>query len=159
MNELVAVDSADELLIFPQRKVRPHGIEFEEDFLSASAAKHLTKQRWQTRPRFSDAFEIYARENPSAHQRKFRIVAQHAYSLFVCQFGDVALDDLRHANITQFRDYQLACGLHPNSVRRHINMLNAMLNMALSIWILIGSAHFADCKFVARASYQGRFRL
>jgi integrase len=130
MKELVAVDSTDELLILPQRKVRLHGIEFDEDFLSALVAKHLTKKRWQTRPKFSDAYDIYMRENPSAHRRKFRIVAQHAYSLFVSQFGDVALDDLRHAHITQFRDCQLARGLHPNSVRRHINMLNAMLNMA-----------------------------
>ncbi len=130
MKDLVAVDSTDELLILPARKVRLHGIEFDEDFLSALVAKHLTKQRWQTRPRFSDAYEIYMRENPSSHRRKFRIVTQHAYSLFMSQFGDVALDDLRHAHITQFRDCQLARGLHPNSVRRHINMLNAMLNMA-----------------------------
>jgi integrase len=130
MKDLVAVDSIDKLLILPQRKVRLHGIEFDEDFLSALVAKHLTKQRWQTRPRFSDAYEIYMRENPSAHRRKFRIVAQQAYSLFLSQFGDVALDELRHAHITQFRDCQLARGLHPNSVRRHINMLNAMLNMA-----------------------------
>ena len=130
MKELVAAHSTDELSILPQRKVRLHGIEFDEDFLSALVAKHLTKQRWQTRPRFSDAYDIYMRENPSAHRRKFRIVAQHAYSLFVCQLGDVVLDDLRHAHITQFRDCQLARGLHPNSVRRHINMLNAMLNMA-----------------------------
>lgn len=130
MKELVATHSADGLLILPQRKVRLHGIEFDEDFLSALVAKHLTKKRWQTWPRFSDAYDIYMRENPSAHRRKFRIVAQHAYSLFLSQFGDVALDDLRHAHITEFRDCQLARGLHPNSVRRHINMLNAMLNMA-----------------------------
>ena len=130
MKELLAAHSTDELLILPQRKVLLHGIEFDEDILSALVAKHLTKQRWQTRPRFSDAYDIYIRENPSAHRRKFRIVTQHAYSLFVSQFGDVVLDDLRHAHITQFRDCQLARGLHPNSVRRHINMLNAMLNMA-----------------------------
>jgi hypothetical protein len=45
MKELVAADSTDELLILPQRKVRLHGIEFDEDFLSALVAKHLTKQR------------------------------------------------------------------------------------------------------------------
>jgi integrase len=33
-------------------------------------------------------------------------------------------------HITEFRDSQLARGLHANSVRRHINMLNAMVNMA-----------------------------
>jgi hypothetical protein len=40
------------------------------------------------------------------------------------------LDELRHVHITEFRDSQLARGLHANSVRRHINMLNAMVNMA-----------------------------
>jgi integrase len=130
MTALVANASHNELLIIPKRKVRLHGIEFDEDFLSALVAKHLTQQRWQTRPKLSDAFDIYMRENPSAHRRKFRIVSQHAYSLFVSQFGDVALDDLRHAHITQFRDHQLARGLHHNSVRRHITVLNAMVNMA-----------------------------
>jgi hypothetical protein len=40
------------------------------------------------------------------------------------------LDELRHVNITEFRDSQLARGLHASSVRRHINMLNAIVNMA-----------------------------
>jgi integrase len=79
---------------------------------------------------FSDAHAIYLRENPSAHRRKFKTVAQQVYALFVAQFGDLPLDALRHAHITQFRDSQLARGLHPNSVRRHHNMLNAMVNMA-----------------------------
>ena len=64
MKELVVAHSYDNLLIFPQRKVRLHGIEFDEDFLSALAAKHLTQQRWHTRPKVSDAFDIYMRENP-----------------------------------------------------------------------------------------------
>jgi integrase len=70
------------------------------------------------------------RENPSAHRRKFKTVAQQAYRLFVAQFGDMPFDELRHVHITEFRDSQLARGLHANSVRRHINMLNAMVNMA-----------------------------
>jgi integrase len=48
----------------------------------------------------------------------------------VAQFGDMRMDELRHVHITEFRDSQLARGLHANSVRRHINMLNAMVNMA-----------------------------
>lgn len=130
MSALVATNLTDERPIRSERKVRLHGIDFDEDFLSILVAKHLTKQRWQARPRFSDAFDIYMRENPSSHRRKFRIISQHSHSLFVNQFGNVALDELRHAHIAQFRDCQLARGLHPNSVRRHINMLNAMLNMA-----------------------------
>ena len=59
-----------------------------------------------------------------------RAVAQQAYVLFMAQFGDMPLNDMHHLHITEFRDSQLARGLHANSVRRHINMLNAMVNMA-----------------------------
>jgi integrase len=79
---------------------------------------------------FSEAYGIYTHENPSAHRRKFKTVALQSYALFVGQFGDLHLDELRHAHITEFRDSQLARGLHANSERRHINMLNAMVNMA-----------------------------
>jgi len=130
MKAIVTAALPVDCLILPQRRIRLHGVDFDEDFLATLVAKHLTRQRWQARPRFSDAFEIYMQENPSAHRRKFKMVAQHAYSLFVGQHGDLALDELRHAHIAQFRDSQLARGLHPNSVRRHINMLNAMVNMA-----------------------------
>ena len=130
MKALLTVASPNEFQIFPKRQVRLHGISFDEDFLSGLVAEHLTKQRLQVKPRLSDAVEIYKRENPSAHRRKFKIVTQQAYNQFVAQIGDVALDDLRHAHITQFRDNQLARGLHPNSVRRHITVLNAIVNTA-----------------------------
>ena len=130
MKALVPVASINELQIEPKRQVRLHGISFDEDFLSVLVAKHLTKQRWQVKHHLSDAFEIYMRENPSAHRRKFNRVSQHAYNQFVSQLGDIALDDLRHIHIAQFRDNLLARGLHPNSVRRHITVLNAIVNMA-----------------------------
>jgi hypothetical protein len=130
MSELVAASAHDELLILPRGKVRLQGIDFDEDFLSELVAQHFRRQLWQTKPMFSDAYGIYMRENPSAHRRKFKTVALQAYALFVAQFGDMPLDELRHVHITEFRDSQLARGLHANSVRRHINMLNAMVNMA-----------------------------
>ena len=130
MSELVAAAAHDELLILPRGKVRLHGIDFDEDFLSELVARHFKRQQWQVKPMFSDAYGIYMRENPSAHRRKFKTVALQAYALFVAQFGDLPLDELRHVHITEFRDSQLARGLHANSVRRHINMLNAMVNMA-----------------------------
>jgi integrase len=130
MSELVAAAAQDELLILPRVKVRLHGIDFDEDFLSELVARHFRRQQWQAKPMFSDAYGIYMRENPSAHRRKFKTVAQQAYALFMAQFGDMPLDELRHVHITEFRDSQLARGLHANSVRRHINMLNAMVNMA-----------------------------
>jgi len=130
MSELVAGAAQDELLILPKGKVRLHGIDFDEDFLSELVARHFRRQQWQTKPMFSDAYGIHMRENPSAHRRKFKTVALQAYALFVAQFGDMPLNELRHVHITEFRDSQLARGLHANSVRRHINMLNAMVNMA-----------------------------
>ena len=130
MKAISTVALSDELQILPKSQVRLNGINFDEDFLSALVAKHLTKQRLEVRHRVSDAFEIYMRENPSAHRRKFQIVSHHAYRLFLAQQGDMALDELRHCHITQLRDYLLATGLHPNSVRRHITVINAMVNMA-----------------------------
>jgi hypothetical protein len=103
MSELVAA-APDELLILTRGKVRLHSIDFDEDFLSALVALRLRRQQWQSKPMFSDAYGIYMRENPSAHRRKFKTVAQQAYALFLCQFGDMPLDDLRHAHITEFRD-------------------------------------------------------
>ena len=130
MSELVAAAAHDELLILPRGKVRLHGIDFDEDFLSELVARYFRRQQWQAKPRFSDAYDIYMRENPSANRRKFKTVAQQSYALFVALFGDMPLDELRHVHITEFRDSRLARGLHANSVRRHINMLNAMVNMA-----------------------------
>ena len=77
MKALLTVASPDQFQLLPKRKVRLHGVNFDEDFLAELVAKHLTKQRWQVRHRLSDAFEIYMRENPSAHRRKFQIVAHH----------------------------------------------------------------------------------
>jgi hypothetical protein len=48
----------------------------------------------------------------------------------VAQFGDLPLNELRHVHITDFKVSQLARGLHANIVRRHIDMLNAMVNIA-----------------------------
>ena len=130
MKAISTIVLPNELQILPKAQVRLNGINFDEDFLSALVAKHLTKQRLEVRHRVSDAFEIYMRENPSAHRRKFQIVSHHAYRLFLAQLGDMALDELRHCHITQLRDCLLATGLHPNSVRRHITVINAMVNMA-----------------------------
>ena len=130
MKELVQMIQRDDTLILPKRKIKVHGIDFDEDFLSELISKHLKSKQLHLTPTISDAFEIYIRENPSSHRRKFRTVAHQVFSLFLNLFGDLPLEDLGHLHITQFRDYQLARGLHPNSVRRQNNTLNAMINMA-----------------------------
>ena len=129
MTLIIKPESTDELLS-SQKKILIHGVEFEEEFLSGLIVKHLSEKSTNLRPRFSDAFEIYMRENTSSHRRKFRSVALHYYSMFIDQFGDMHLDDLKHSHITQYRDAQLARGIHPNSVRKHNNILNAMINMS-----------------------------
>ena len=116
--------------LFPRKKIHIHGVEFDEDFLSDLVVKHLNEQHTTLRPKFSDAFEIYMRENTSSHRRKFRNVALHYDSLFIAQFGDMPLDELKHTHITQYRDALLARGIHPNSVRKHNNILNAIINMS-----------------------------
>jgi len=80
--------------------------------LSELVARHFRRQHWQAKPKFSDAYGIYMRENPSAHRLKFKAMALQAYPLFVTQFGDIPLDELRHIYITEFKDSQLASGLH-----------------------------------------------
>jgi integrase len=130
MTTCVNYDNQIEQLIFPRNKVSIHGVEFDEDLLSELVVKHLSEQKSKFRPKLSDALEIYMRENTSSHRRKFRNVALHYYSLFTAQFGDMPLDELRHLHITQYRDSQLARGIHPNSVRKHNNILNAMINMS-----------------------------
>jgi integrase len=130
MTLIIKPESTDELLFSSQKKILIHGVEFEEEFLSRLIVKHLSEKSTNLRPRFSDAFEIYMRENTSSHRRKFRSVALHYYSMFIDQFGDMHLDDLKHSHITQYRDAQLARGIHPNSVRKHNNILNAMINMS-----------------------------
>jgi len=98
--------------------------------LSELVARHFRRQQMHAKPMFSDACDIYMRENPSANRRKFKTVAKQSYALFVAQFGDMPLNELRYVQITEFRGRQLARGLHASSVRRHINMLNAMVDMA-----------------------------
>ena len=113
-----------------KRRIPLCGIEFDEDFLSELVSKHMRDFQKHDRPTLSIAFEIYMRENTSSHRRKFQTNANQYFNTFTKLFGDLYLDELRHWHITQYRDHLLAKGLHPNSVRKHNNILNAMLNMA-----------------------------
>jgi hypothetical protein len=49
---------------------------------------------------------------------------------FTAILGDLHLDELKLWHITQNRDMRLAQDLHPNSIHKHNNKLNAMINMA-----------------------------
>jgi integrase len=113
-----------------RKRIMVCGIDVDEDLVKELLIKHLRDFNTKQRPRLSDAFQIYMTENTSAHRRKFKLNANQYFNRFSAKFGDLYLDELRHFHITQYRDYLLAQGLHPNSVRKHNNILNAMINMA-----------------------------
>lgn len=113
-----------------QTLVRVKGVSFDEAFISELISKHFTSQSFEGAPTFRTAFDIYMREHPNAHRRKFHYNSTRYFTYFIEQFGDLRLDELRHHHITQYRDYQLARGLKPSSVRKHNNTLNAIINMA-----------------------------
>lgn len=114
----------------PRRRVLINGMYLDESFLSDLVINHLRSHGKYSRPTISTAYEIYFAENPSSKRRKFRINATQCYARFVEMYGDIPLDELKHWHIAKYRDAQLSRGLHPNSVRKHNNYLNAMLNMA-----------------------------
>lgn len=113
-----------------ERMVDINGVKFDESFLAGLVRDHLAKQVNGRLPTITDAFEIYIRENASAHRPRFVKTASRHFAFFKQLHGDLTLDELRHWHITQYRDYQLGRGLNPTSIRKHNNTLNAMLNVA-----------------------------
>jgi integrase len=69
-------------------------------------------------------------ESGGSRRLKFAADAKRHFENFKAQFGDVHLDELKHYHAALYRDAQLARGLNPTSVRKHINCFNAMLNVA-----------------------------
>lgn len=108
--------------------VEINGVAFDKDYIAALLAKQT--QPAESQATISTAFEIYMREHPNAHRRRFRATAELYYRYFVEMWGDIALDELRHRHITEYRDKQLSRGLAAASVRKHCNTLNAILNTA-----------------------------
>jgi integrase len=113
-----------------KKRISVCGIDVDEDFVKQLLIKHLQETEAKDRPTLSDAFDIYMSENTSAHRRKFKLNTNQYFNRFTAIFGDLYLDELKHWHITQYRDKLLAQGLHPNSIRKHNNILNAMINMA-----------------------------
>lgn len=113
-----------------QTLIKVKGVPFNEDFIADLISKHFSSLKHAANPTFSEAFDVYMREHPNTHRNKFRYNSTLHFKYFLELFGDLRLDDLRHHHITQYRDYQLARGLKPSSVRKHNNTLNAIINMA-----------------------------
>lgn len=97
-----------------QRRITVYGAEFDESFIAELLSQHFRSKPTELRPTITTAFEIYMRENLKSRRRKFAYTATVYFRYFFELFGDVALDDLRHWHITQYRDHQLARGLQPS---------------------------------------------
>jgi len=110
--------------------VKIKDVAFEEDFVAELISRHFNEQALKASPTITTAFEIYMREHPHSHRKKFAYNSTRYFTYFLEQFGDLRLDELRHHHITQYRDFQLERGLMPTSVRKHNNTLNAIINMA-----------------------------
>lgn len=124
--------------LFPQiqiesdvkRLVKISNVNFDEDFIAQLVSNYFRTSRIRNCPTISHALEIYLKENPSSKRKKFRNNVNYYYKTFTDYFGNLPLHELRHWHITKYRDLLLAKGLHPNSIRKHNNILNAMINMA-----------------------------
>lgn len=113
-----------------ERLINVNGMNFEEEFVAKIISEHLAKQKNGRIPTITDAFAIYMNEATSSHRPTFVKHANYHFRSFKDFFGELTLDELKHWHITEYRDYQLARGLSPTSIRKHNNTLNAMLNMA-----------------------------
>ena len=113
-----------------KKRISVGGIDVDEDFVKELLIKHLRQGDANDRPTLSDAFDIYMSENTSAHRRKFKLNANQYFNRFNAMYGDLYLHELKHWHITQYREKLLAQGLHPNNIRKHNNILNAMIHMA-----------------------------
>ncbi len=111
------------------RTVKVNGIDFEEQFIANLIADHMKNPNNSQKPTITTAFEIYTKESPAAHQRKFQVDLNRNFNNFLTVFGDMLLEDLRHWHIVQYRDILLAKDLKTSTVRKHIGILNAMVNM------------------------------
>ena len=86
------------------RTVKVNGIDFEEQFIANLIADHMKNPNNSQKPTITTAFEIYTKESPAAHQRKFQVDLNRNFNNFLTVFGDMLLEDLRHWHIVQYRD-------------------------------------------------------
>ena len=123
-------NESPEFELVETKRVSVAGAEFDESFLAELLSDYFAKQSGGLRPTITTAFNIYMQESGGSRRRKFAADARRHFEIFQTQFGDVHLDELKHYHAALYRDAQLARGLNPTSVRKHINCFNAMLNVA-----------------------------
>lgn len=72
MKEELALNTSHHLALEKvERMVDINGVKFDETFLAGLVRDHLAKQVNGRLPTITDAFEIYIRENASAHRPRF----------------------------------------------------------------------------------------
>lgn len=129
--ELIEYKSeSPEFELVETKRVSVAGAEFDESFLAELLRDYFAKQAGGVRPTITTAFRIYMQESGGERRRKFAADAKHHFENFKGQFGDIYLDELKHYHAALYRDAQLAKGLNPTSVRKHMACFSAMLNVA-----------------------------
>jgi integrase len=123
-------NESPEFELVETKRVSVAGAEFDESFLAELLSDYFAKQSGGLRPTITTGFNIYMQESGGSRRIKFAADAKRHFENFKAQFGDVHLDELKHYHAALYRDAQLARGLNPTSVRKHINCFNAMLNVA-----------------------------
>ncbi len=123
-------DDFADISMVNKNKVSISGIEFEEVFLSELVSKYFSAMGLENPPTLQDALAIYIRESPAGDGEKFRRDANAAVRNLVELVGNLALHEVRHSHLVLLRDFLLARGLHPTTVRKQAAILNAMLNRA-----------------------------
>lgn len=119
-----------EFELVENKRVSVAGAEFDESFLAELLSDYFQKQSGGIRPTITTAFNIYMQESGGSRRLKFAADAKRYFENFKNQFGDIYLDELKHYHAALYRDAQLAKGLNPTSVRKHMSSFNAMLNVA-----------------------------
>ncbi|MEO5367460.1 MAG: tyrosine-type recombinase/integrase [Magnetococcus sp. WYHC-3] len=128
--ELVPAQNSNPVFeLVESKRIRVAGADFDEAFIAELISKHFAQQTGGARPTITTAFHIYMQECGGPKRQKFAVDAERYYGYFKAQFGDIYLDEIKHYHAALYRDAQLARGVYPTTVRKHMSFLNAMLNV------------------------------
>lgn len=139
------------------KRIRIYGVEFEEEFLADLVASYLSDVGALRPPTLIDAYETYMREHPAASLKDFRRFTGHYFSRFATYAGDVDLYRLRRTHALSYRDALLEQGLSPNSVRRSIRAIKAIIGFSYGYYGIDRINPFSDIRIKGEGYVPMRF--
>ena len=110
----------------------PHVNEFLDD-LGTSAVEQLAFRALNNPlpTLLSEAFSVYLANHQKGTDQKFRNDQIQHWDKLVALLGDIALESLTRDHARQYRDHRLATGVKTTSVKREINVIKAVINVAI----------------------------